>query len=178
MAVVSQIEEVNMPTLLGRGGLAFFYVICINIALWLSFMFLRWVVILGVLNFVCYEMQSATAFTSTIDPDIFYVIWSIFCYILWLNNSERTNLVLVANKTAEVQPLMFLRFFGKDLSFPASSLQIIYLCNIVMIILTCRRLLRSLMIFVFELGFLMNMNGQAIAYLTRYSRLRKFNIKW
>nr|CEL76810.1 TPA: transporter, small conductance mechanosensitive ion channel (MscS) family protein [Toxoplasma gondii VEG] len=172
------IEEVNMPTLLGRGGLAFFYVICINIALWLSFMFLRWVVILGVLNFVCYEMQSATAFTSTIDPDIFYVIWSIFCYILWLNNSERTNLVLVANKTAEVQPLMFLRFFGKDLSFPASSLQIIYLCNIVMIILTCRRLLRSLMIFVFELGFLMNMNGQAIAYLTRYSRLRKFNIKW
>ncbi|KEP67227.1 UNVERIFIED_CONTAM: transporter, small conductance mechanosensitive ion channel (MscS) family protein [Hammondia hammondi] len=172
------IEEVNMPTLLSRGGLAFFYVICINIALWLSFMFLRWVVILGVLNFVCYEMQSATAFTSTIDPDIFYVIWSILCYTLWLNNSERTNLVLVANKTAEVEPLMFLRFFGKDLNFPASSLRIIYLCNIVMIILTCRRLLRSLMIFVFELGFLMNMNGQAVAYLTRYSRLRKFNIKW
>ncbi|CBZ54527.1 hypothetical protein NCLIV_049560 [Neospora caninum Liverpool] len=172
------IEDVNMPTFLSRGGLAFFYVICINIALWLSFMLLRLVVILGVLNFVCYEMQGATAFTATVDPDIFYVIWSVFCYILWLNNSDRTNLVLVAKNTADVQPLMFFIFFGKDLCFPSSSLQIIYICNIVMIILSCRRLLLSLMIFVFELGFLMNMNNQAVAYLSRYSRLRKFNIKW
>ncbi|PHJ25104.1 small conductance mechanosensitive ion channel family protein [Cystoisospora suis] len=172
------LRDISMQSVLTQGGLAYFYVVCMNMSFWLGFMLLRLVLIFGLINFVCYEMQAATAFTATIDPDIFTVLWSIFCYTLWLNNSGRTNWVLVAKKNAAVEPLMYFRFFGKSLYFTADSLDTVYVSNIVMMILSCRRLLLSLMIFVFELGFLMNMNNQVVAYLSRYSRLRKFNIKW
>lgn len=46
------------------------------------------------------------------------------------------------------------------------------------IVLAVRRLLFSVMVFVFEMGFFTNMNGPLVNYLTKYSLIRKFNIRW
>lgn len=46
------------------------------------------------------------------------------------------------------------------------------------VFLATRRLVQSIMVFYFELGFMANMNGQVVKYLTKYAALRKLNTRW
>ena len=36
-------------------------------------------------------MPAATAFAATVDPEIFYVPWSIFVYVWWLGNAKESQ---------------------------------------------------------------------------------------
>ena len=54
-------------------------------------------------------------------------------------------------------------------------------CNklwIPIIILTVRCLLLSVFTFLFEMSFMKSMNTQLVAYLKKYSTLRRLNIRW
>lgn len=50
--------------------------------------------------------------------------------------------------------------------------------HLVTILLATRRLVQSVMVFYFELGFMANMSGAVHKYLTRYAALRKLNTRW
>ena len=73
---------------------------------------------------------------------------------------------------------MHFLLFGPSLLFTRSLLRVIQLTNTVLVVLAVRRLLLAIMVFCFELGFLMSMNGQVINYLQRSSAVRKLNAKW
>lgn len=73
---------------------------------------------------------------------------------------------------------MHFMLFGPSLLFTKSLLRVIQIANIVLMVVAVRRLLLAVMVFCFELGFLMSMNGQVVNYLQRCSDLRKLNAKW
>ena len=74
--------------------------------------------------------------------------------------------------------LIYFVLFGPSLLFTKSLLRVIQITNVVLMVLAVRRLLLAIMVFCFELGFLMSMNGQVVNYLQRASAIRKLNAKW
>ncbi|PFH37561.1 hypothetical protein BESB_040190 [Besnoitia besnoiti] len=174
------IGDIDSERLLLNGSLVFICVTLLNLAFWLCTMAVRVVVITGLLNLICYERPAATAFASTVDPEIFYVAWSVFIYAFWRGHTRSSPLVLVPNsqEKTEIEPLTFYRLFGDECFFTADMLRAINLTNVVYLVLSVRRALLALMLFFFELGFLMNMNSQLVNYLTKYARIRKLNVKW
>ena len=87
---------------------------------------------------------------------------------------------MIFPKTSEEapEPLMHFLLLGPSLLFTRSLLRVIQFTNVVLMVLAVRRLLLAVMVFCFELGFLMSMNGQVVNYLQRCSAVRKLNAKW
>ncbi|CDJ60495.1 hypothetical protein, conserved [Eimeria maxima] len=124
-------------------------------------------------------MPAATAFAATVDPEIFYVPWSIFVYVWWLGNAKESHYMIYLKTTEEApEPLMYFVLFGSSLLFTRSLFRVIQVTNMVLMVLAVRRLLLAVMVFCFELGFLMSMNAQVVHYLRRSSAVRKLNAKW
>lgn len=46
---------------------------------------------MGLLQALRSGMPAASAFSATIDPEIFYVPWSIFVYVWWLGNAKEST---------------------------------------------------------------------------------------
>ncbi|KEP60089.1 UNVERIFIED_CONTAM: transporter, small conductance mechanosensitive ion channel (MscS) family protein [Hammondia hammondi] len=174
------IGDIDNERLLLNGSLVFICVTLLNLGFWLCTMAVRVIVVTGLLNLICYERPAATAFASTVDPEIFYVAWSVFIYAFWRGHARSSHLVLVPNsqEKADIETLTFYRLFGDERFFTQDMLRAINLTNVVYLILSVRRAVLALMLFFFELGFLMNMNSQLVNYLTKYARIRKLNAKW
>lgn len=68
--------------------------------------------------------------------------------------------------------------FGQSLFVLPSIAKCQGALSLVIILLAARRLVQSVMIFYFELGFMASMSGQVVKYLTKYAALRKLNTKW
>lgn len=87
---------------------------------------------------------------------------------------------MIYMKTTEEapEPLMYFVLFGSSLLFTRSLLRVIQVTNMVLMVLAVRRLLLAVMVFCFELGFLMSMNAQVVHYLRRSSAVRRLNAKW
>lgn len=68
--------------------------------------------------------------------------------------------------------------FGQSLFVLPSIAKCQSVLSLLIILLAARRLVQSIMIFYFELGFMASMNGQVVKYLTKYAALRKLNTKW
>lgn len=73
---------------------------------------------------------------------------------------------------------MYFLMFGPSLLLTSSVLRVIMTTNVVFMVLAARRLVLAVMVFGFELGFLMNINAQITNYLKRYGAIRKLNAKW
>nr|PIL96828.1 transporter, small conductance mechanosensitive ion channel (MscS) family protein [Toxoplasma gondii COUG] len=174
------IGDIDNERLLLNGSFVFICVTLLNLGFWLCTMAVRVIVVTGLLNLICYERPAATAFASTVDPEIFYVAWSVFIYAFWRGHARSSHLVLVPNsqEKADIETLTFYRLFGDERFFTQDMLRAINLTNVVYLILSVRRAVLALMLFFFELGFLMNMNSQLVNYLTKYARIRKLNAKW
>ena len=46
---------------------------------------------MGLLQAVQHGLPAATAFAATVDPEIFYVPWSIFVYVWGLGNAKESK---------------------------------------------------------------------------------------
>ncbi|KAL8273564.1 hypothetical protein Esti_002491 [Eimeria stiedai] len=161
-----------------EGYLILVYWSLLAFAIWLAFMLIRVMLMVIAMNLLPYETQVLTAFITPVDPEIVYVAWSVVVYVLWKATFyEREHFIMHTEGDTPRIALYRSRLFG-SLNIKQELLQEFSKLWIALIILTVRRLLLSVLTFLFEIGFMKSMNTQLVVYLSKYSIIRRLNTKW
>ncbi|KAL8432965.1 hypothetical protein Efla_001173 [Eimeria flavescens] len=179
-AGASVLKEITRRELLQQGLVVLVFIALFNSLAWVGCMLIRAVILTVVVNAGLYERQTVSSLLTTIDPELFYFVWSIGVFLFWQDHLVKGRFFAVseldANKT--IQQLYFSAFLCSSrlmTEFYANFLKSICL---VIVLLATRRLVQSIMVFCFELGFMANMSGELGKYLTKYAALRKLNTRW
>ncbi|KAL8447785.1 hypothetical protein Emed_004080 [Eimeria media] len=161
-----------------EGYLILVYWSLLALAIWLVFMLIRVILMVVAMNLLPYETQVLTAFITPVDPEVVYVAWSVVVYVLWKATFyEREHFIMHTEGETPRTALYRSRLFG-SLNIKQELLQEFSKLWIALIILTVRRLLLSVLTFLFEIGFMKSMNTQLVVYLSKYSIIRRLNTKW
>ncbi|KAL8273565.1 hypothetical protein Esti_002492 [Eimeria stiedai] len=176
----SQISQtVSTHHFWNRGYLLFAFWATANVALWLGFMFVRVILIILLTNALPEKWQILSALFTTVDPQLVYLVWSLYTFGLW--NATFRQSVYSWDRTDVGGGRVLLYYssiFRGGLLMTRGLLKVSFALWVATILLSLRRLLFRALVFRFELGFMQNINGELVTYLTRYAVLRRFNMRW
>ncbi|CDJ27723.1 uncharacterized protein EMH_0034210 [Eimeria mitis] len=163
-----------------QGVVLLIFISLINTAAWLGCMLARAVFLTVIVNIGLYQKQSVSSLLTTVDPELVYFLWSVGMYIFWQRNVRPGKLFCVKDIDASKSTIQLYdtSLFGQSWFVLPSIAKCQGILSLLIILLAARRLVQSIMIFYFELGFMASMNGQVVKYLTKYAALRKLNTKW
>ncbi|XP_026189757.1 uncharacterized protein LOC34618909 [Cyclospora cayetanensis] len=163
-----------------QGVFVLLLISAINTAAWFACMIARMLLLTLIVNVGLSEQQKVSSLLTTVDPELFYVVWSVGLYIFWQRNLTKGK--MFSAKAVEpqntIEQLYDSSLFGSSLFVQQSISNYQRTLSLMILLLTTRRLIQSAMVFYFELGFMASMSGQVVKYLTKYAALRKLNTKW
>eukprot|EP00922_Rhytidocystis_sp_ex-Travisia-forbesii_P029243 GHVS01042810.1.p1 GENE.GHVS01042810.1~~GHVS01042810.1.p1 ORF type:complete len:1550 (-),score=154.88 GHVS01042810.1:453-4616(-) len=161
-------REDSDPDSVGDGWWMIVLQLLMDIGFYMVTMFIRMILVVGFLGYVYYENQFAIAVLSTMDPAFFYIVFAFFQYIFWEAQAVKSVSGISTYSWA---------FLGPRATFGETARKAMHLVSSLLIVLAIRQLAIGILRFVFELGFLMNSNGELVKYLEKYSLLRKLNVR-
>ncbi|KAL7065685.1 mechanosensitive ion channel family protein [Cryptosporidium serpentis] len=125
------------------------------------------------------EGRFFAAVSGSLDPELVYCLWSGLCLILWMSevriSNDNTNSIL---STSTLYSSHFFENISSALRIPKVPWDVIQVAHIILVIMTVRRLLLSIITFYFRLDFIMSINPQVVEFLRLYSLLRRIDTKW
>ncbi|OEH74642.1 hypothetical protein cyc_01995 [Cyclospora cayetanensis] len=174
------IKQMSKRELTLQGVFVLLLISAINTAAWFACMIARMLLLTLIVNVGLSEQQKVSSLLTTVDPELFYVVWSVGLYIFWQRNLTKGK--MFSAKAVEpqntIEQLYDSSLFGSSLFVQQSISNYQRTLSLMILLLTTRRLIQSAMVFYFELGFMASMSGQVVKYLTKYAALRKLNTKW
>ncbi|KAL8433268.1 hypothetical protein ACSSS7_004053 [Eimeria intestinalis] len=140
----------------------------------------RAILLTFIVNAGLYEQQTVSSLLTTVDPELFYFIWSVAVFVFWQQNLSKGRFYAVpaADTSQTLQQLYWSPCFGASMFVNGAYADVLRTICQVTVLLATRRLVQSIMVFCFELGFMANMSSQLGKYLTKYAALRKLNTRW
>ncbi|KAL8274718.1 hypothetical protein Esti_001433 [Eimeria stiedai] len=176
----SVVKQISRRELMQQGLVVLVYISLMNALAWVGFMLIRAILLTFVVNVGLYEQQTVSSLLTTIDPELFYFVWSVAVFLFWQQNLRKGRFCAVpaVDTSRSVQHLYWSPCFGTSMFVSDGYADILRSICLVTVLLATRRLMQSIMVFCFELGFMANMSSQLGKYLTKYAALRKLNTRW
>ncbi|KAL8447021.1 hypothetical protein Emag_004493 [Eimeria magna] len=174
------VKQLSRRELMQQGLVVLVFISLMNALAWICCMVIRAILLTFIVNAGLYEQQTVSSLLTTIDPELFYFIWSVAVFLFWQQNLTKGRFYAVpAVDTSQAhQQLYWSPCFGSSMFVNDSFADILRSICQVTVLLATRRLVQSIMVFCFELGFMANMSSQLGKYLTKYAALRKLNTRW
>ncbi|KAL8452739.1 hypothetical protein Emed_001303 [Eimeria media] len=175
----SVVKELSRRELMQQGLVVLVFISLMNALAWICCMLIRAILLTFIVNAGLYEQQTVSSLLTTIDPELFYFIWSVAVFLFWQQNLSKGRFYAVpAVDTSQAhQQLYWSPCFGSSMFVNGAFADILKSICQVTVLLATRRLVQSIMVFCFELGFMANMSSQLGKYLTKYAALRKLNTR-
>ncbi|UKK02530.2 hypothetical protein MACK_002623 [Theileria orientalis] len=152
-----------------------FILLIINVIILFVILFVRFIFMKFLFELFSRISRSAVLIAYSVDPGIFYLIFSLINYTVFLRCLIKSG-ITVQYTTYKFQ--MFGHLFPKDFWIDSKCYSYCKSLYHLHILFAVRKLILSTLLFLFELQFLANYSSDLTTYLNELSCLRKFTLKW